>query len=89
MPSLKQKVSSGFKSATKWDYEATLKKVKDKANFDIDKQGRFAARFFQGALAVISYYWLASQEGLLVTEAKLKGTVDSMMYVSICVKCRY
>jgi hypothetical protein len=56
-----------FKSLQKkWDFQKTVTKYKDTRNFEIDKNGRFAARFFQIALAVFSYYWLSVQNAELV-----------------------
>jgi hypothetical protein len=77
------KVKSKFKQATKWDYENSLRKVKDTKNFEIDKAGRFAARFFQMALALISYYWLAAQNQTFLKNSGIAGVVSSMMYVSL------
>jgi hypothetical protein len=45
--------------AKKWDFQKTVSKVKDTKNFEIQKTGRFAARFFQGATALIMYYFIA------------------------------
>jgi hypothetical protein len=76
-------VKSKFKDATKWDYESTLRKVKDTKNFEIDKSGRFAARFFQMTLALISYYWLAAQNQPFAQRFGIAGTISSMTFVPL------
>lgn len=67
-----KEVQTKMKGATKWDYQGTLRKVKDTSNFEIDKAGRFSARFFQIALALISYYWIAQ----MANETDFLSTVN-------------
>ena len=76
---LKDKIKNKIKTVTKWDYEGTLRKVKDTSNFEIDKQGRFAARFFQCVLSVISYYFLGSQVQTFLKTFNLGQTINSLM----------
>jgi hypothetical protein len=63
----------------KWDYQKSISKFKDTKNFEIQKQGRFAARFFQMTLAIILYYWIAVQKQSLVDHFQL-GQVNGAIY---------
>ncbi|KAJ3252525.1 hypothetical protein HK103_001426 [Boothiomyces macroporosus] len=76
-------IQKKWDKAKKWDYEQTLRKVKDTANFEIDKSGRFAGRFFQIALSLISYYWLGAQNSVLVAKYGLASTNNAMIFFAI------
>ncbi|KAH6572204.1 hypothetical protein BASA61_008944 [Batrachochytrium salamandrivorans] len=84
MPSFKEiksKVVSKAKVATtavKWNLEASITKYRDKKNFAVDKQGRYAGRCFQVMLAVVSYYWIGSQDRDFVAHNHL-GSVNAAM----------
>ncbi|KAI8910084.1 hypothetical protein BC831DRAFT_408822 [Entophlyctis helioformis] len=95
MPSfkdIKTKVKAGVKAGvqkaqatvkTKWDYEKTLSKVKDRKNFEIDKQGRFAARGFQIALSLVSYYWLGVQNSEFMTMHAVGQVQSAMIFFAV------
>ncbi|KAI8915993.1 hypothetical protein EDD86DRAFT_197370 [Gorgonomyces haynaldii] len=70
--------------AKKWDFNKTVSKFKDTKNFEINKQGRFAARFFQIALAVISYYFIAVQKKVLWAAFESNTFSGSLMLFAIC-----
>ena len=65
--------------AKKWDFNKTVQKVKDTKNFEIEKSGRFAARFFQVALAVISYYFIAAQNSALIKKYDLTKVTGPLL----------
>ena len=52
----------------KWNLKQTLQSVRDTKNFTVDKTARFAGRFFQVALAVFSWYFLSSQDALVIAK---------------------
>lgn len=82
MPSLKNNLKH-FASATKWNFTNTLQKVKDTTNFNIEKTGRFSARFFQIFLAFFAYYFLGNQKKTLVDKYGLGDTNSWMLFFSI------
>ncbi|EGF82353.1 hypothetical protein BATDEDRAFT_34377 [Batrachochytrium dendrobatidis JAM81] len=90
MPSfkdMKSKVASKAKSASnvvKWNLEASITKYRDHKNFTIDKQGRYSARCFQIMLALVSYYWIGSQDIGLVASKNLGGVNSAMLIFAIC-----
>lgn len=70
-----------FKNVVKkWDFQKTVTKIKDTKNFEIQKAGRFAARFFQGATALIMYYFLAAQQPAFTAANKLQSVNSALVY---------
>ncbi|KAL2915344.1 hypothetical protein HK105_205209 [Polyrhizophydium stewartii] len=89
MPSFKEiksKISKGAKNtgtAIKWNFESTITKLRDRTNFQIEKQGRYAARCFQVLLALVSYYWLGSQNADFLTKYNLGSVHGAMLFFAI------
>ncbi|KAJ2998034.1 hypothetical protein HDV02_004945 [Globomyces sp. JEL0801] len=72
-------LANKWNKVKKWDYEGTL----HTKNFEIQKNGRFSARFFQIALAMISYYWLGSQNPAFTQKYELTAVIGSMTFFAI------
>ena len=77
MPNVQAKVQAGLQKM-KWDYEKTLTKVRDTKNFEIDKQGRFAARGFQIALGVASIIFIGTEDATFTVTYTLTNVLTSM-----------
>ena len=75
---------SNFDSVRKkLNLKDTLKKVKDTKNFPIEKNSRFAGRFFQIVLAVFAWYFLGSQSQSIVIQYALTPVINAMWFFAI------
>ena len=67
----------------KLNLKDTLRRVKDSRNFTVDKTTRFAGRFFQIALALFAWYFLASQNGNIAAYYELTDIIYAMWFFAV------